>query len=79
VHQKGKTVFVFPAVPEKWTEISFRNIRLPGAFLISAEKRNGKVTSIEVKSLKGGNMKICIPGVPEPVEMELKAGETRRL
>ena len=58
VHEKQGVVHVFPAVPDEWLDISFKNIRLPGAFLISAERKNGRLISLSIKSLKGGTMKL---------------------
>ena len=33
---------VFPAVPDKWKDVCFKNFRTQGAFLVSAERKNGK-------------------------------------
>ena len=60
VHQKGDTVYLFRGVPDKWQDLSFKNIRLPGAFTISASKKNGKLDSLMVKSIKGGIFKIVL-------------------
>lgn len=46
------TVHLFPAYP--WAEGSFNNLRAMGAFLISAEKKNGKVISVKIHSEQGG-------------------------
>ena len=45
---------VFPAVPESWKEISFTSLRTQGAFLVSAQKKDGKVVRVEIVSEKGG-------------------------
>ena len=58
VHQKGDTVYLFKGVPDSWKNVSFRNIRLPGGFSISASRKDGKLESIKVKSLKGGFLRI---------------------
>ena len=72
VHEKQGVVHVFPAVPDKWRDISFKNIRLPGAFLISAERKNGKILFVSVKSLKGGSLKIICDSrkTPELINFE---------
>ena len=49
---------VFPAVPEDWKDISFKNLRTSGAFLISAIRKNGKNTEVSIYSEKGGQIKI---------------------
>lgn len=54
VHHKGNTVYLFRGVPDKWADVSFENVHLPGAFLISADRKRGKIEMVRVKSLKGG-------------------------
>lgn len=51
-------VRVFPAVPEDWKEISFKDFRTDGAFLISGTRVDGKNTIVTIESEKGG--RICI-------------------
>lgn len=50
---------VFPAVPDSWQDVSFRNLRAQGTFLVSAEKRDGRVVSVEIRSEKGGELQLC--------------------
>lgn len=45
---------VFPAVPTSWNNASFIDFRCEGAFLVSASRENGKTTTIQIKSEKGG-------------------------
>jgi len=52
---------IFPAIPEKWKDVEFNNLRTEGAFLISAKKKNGTVSEIEIFSEKGGIIQIMIP------------------
>lgn len=54
----GDTVRVFPAVPERWKNVRFTDFSAEGAFLVSAERRDGKNRWVEVKSLKGGELKL---------------------
>jgi len=44
----------FPAMPSSWKDVSFEQLRTEGAFLISAERKNGRVKHIEIISEKGG-------------------------
>jgi hypothetical protein len=46
-------ILVFPAVPDKWQDASFHNFRAAGAFLISAQRQNGRNQWVRIKSLKG--------------------------
>ena len=52
---------VFPASPDRWQNISFSTLRTEGAFLVSAQKENGVITKIKIKSEAGGNLKIRLP------------------
>jgi alpha-L-fucosidase 2 len=52
---------VFPAIPDSWRNVSFSNLRGEGAFLISAEKKNGATRSVSVKAEKASLLKIKLP------------------
>jgi alpha-L-fucosidase 2 len=56
-----KIVRIFPAIPDDWKDISFTKLRSEGAFLISAVMGKKEVTSVEVYSEKGGEIKIQNP------------------
>ena len=45
---------IFPAIPSDWKDLSFSTLRAAGAFLVSAEQKNGKVIRVEIISEKGG-------------------------
>jgi alpha-L-fucosidase 2 len=49
---------VFPAIPGSWHDASFHQFRAEGAFVISANKENGKVKTITIVSEKGGELKL---------------------
>jgi alpha-L-fucosidase 2 len=67
---------IFPAVPANWKDISFTTLRAEGAFLVSAEKKGGIVTKIEVFSVKGGDCKIVSPFTGKNINLSMKPGET---
>ena len=52
---------LFPAIPSNWKDVSFKTMRAEGAFLVSAEKKNGKVEMLSILSEKGGSLKIKSP------------------
>ncbi len=54
-------IHIFPAVPENWAEVSFRNLRAEGAFLISAARSEGAVSMVSMFAEKGGVMIIRNP------------------
>lgn len=49
----GGKIRVFPSIPSKWKESIFYNLRAEGAFLVSANLRDGKLQWVEVYSEKG--------------------------
>jgi alpha-L-fucosidase 2 len=52
---------VMPAVPASWKNISFKQLRAEGAFLIDASKKDGKIATIKIKSEKEGTTSIKLP------------------
>ena len=58
----GDTIRVFPAIPKAWTDLSFRDLRTEGAFLVTAKRKAGKTIYVRVESLAGEPCKI-LPGV----------------
>jgi len=44
---------VFPAIPESWKDVRFDNLRAEGAFLVSAEKKDGIVQRVKIFSEAG--------------------------
>jgi len=54
-------IHIFPAIPADWKDLSFSTLRAAGAFLVSAEQKNGKVTWVEIVSEKGGVCKLKNP------------------
>lgn len=52
---------IFPALPSQWLDVSFKNFRTDGAFLVSAVKENGVIVSFTIESLCGGNVYVKLP------------------
>lgn len=67
---------VFPAIPTHWKDVSFRKLRATGAFLVSAEMRDGEVSRIEVYSERGGLLRLFSPKDGEIITKQMKPGET---
>jgi alpha-L-fucosidase 2 len=44
---------VFPAIPDTWKDARFHRLRAMGAFVVSAEKRDGAVRYVEIQSETG--------------------------
>jgi len=51
-------IHLFPAIPADWKDVSFSTLRTVGAFLVSAEQKDGKVEKIEIISEMGGVCKL---------------------
>ena len=54
----GDRIRVFHGCPSTWKDVSFRNMRAAGAFLVAADRRNGRTTRIEIFSEKGNTCRI---------------------
>ncbi len=67
-HSLAATIRVFPAVPESWADAVFHNLRTPGAFLVSAVRREGHTQWVRVQSLAGEVCRIR-PNLPGPVRV----------
>ncbi len=78
VHQRGDTVHLFRGIPDAWGDVSFKNVALPGAFRISAERKDGSLVNVTIKSLKGGTLKLG-RGDESPMVFEFEAGEEKML
>jgi len=44
----GGRIRIFPAVPEKWSNVSFENLRAEGGFIVSAERKGGKTVKVTI-------------------------------
>jgi hypothetical protein len=65
------TIRVFPAVPKKWSDAIFHDLRTPGAFLVSAARKDGLTQWVRIKSLAGEHCRIK-PNLPGPVRISGK-------
>ncbi len=55
------TIRVFPAIPTSWKDVSFTTLRAEGAFLVSAEQKDGEVQRSRVIAEKGGSLRLEDP------------------
>ncbi|GAB4488525.1 MAG: hypothetical protein OHK0019_05020 [Saprospiraceae bacterium] len=74
LQSQNGTIRVFPAVPDDWKDVSFKNLRSEGALLVSAEMQGGKARQVEIFSEKGGELTIQLP----PGEWVLKQGDGQK-
>jgi alpha-L-fucosidase 2 len=52
---------LFPALPATWNDVAFRTLRAEGAFLVSAERQNGRTARAEVSAEAGGLLQLRDP------------------
>ena len=55
------TVRLFPAIPADWKDVSFSKLRTYGAYLVSAEMKNGAVTAVTVTADQEGVIHLANP------------------
>ena len=71
-------VRVFPAIPADWSDVSFSNLRAMGAFLVSAEKKDGKVIKLRIYPEQGGTLRIASPFGSDEATVTGNAGSVTR-
>jgi hypothetical protein len=49
----GDSIRIFPAIPAKWPDVAFADLRTEGAFLVSALRKDGRTGFVAVRSLAG--------------------------
>lgn len=54
---------IIPALPVSWESVSFFNFRTPGAFLVSAEVKQGLLKNLEIKAERGGTLRLQLPHI----------------
>jgi alpha-L-fucosidase 2 len=67
---------IFPAIPKSWANVSFHQLRAQGAFLVSAEQKDGKVVRLSIFSERGKTLRLVSPFDGKLITRPTKAGET---
>lgn len=52
---------LLPALPVTWENLSFRNFRAEGAFLVSAEVKGGLLHKVRILAEQGGQLQLRLP------------------
>jgi alpha-L-fucosidase 2 len=52
---------IFPALPAEWKDCRFEKLRAQGAFLVSAQQKDGALQSVTITSEKGTTLKLMNP------------------
>lgn len=70
---------VFPAIPSSWKDVSFKDLRTFGAFLVSATMKDGEVINMSVFAEKGGLFRYYSPVDGSLQEVKMKVGEQKTI
>jgi hypothetical protein len=46
-------ILIFPAIPDYWQNVEFKNLRAEGGFQVSAAYKDGELNYVKIKSLYG--------------------------
>ena len=57
----GGAIRVFPAVAQRWTDVSFENLHAEGGFRVSAQRKDGTIRSVRIQADKGGLLRLRDP------------------
>ncbi len=57
----GGVIRVFPAVSNRWSDVSFVDLRAEGAFRVSAERRNGRTERVSITAGHEGALRLRDP------------------
>lgn len=76
----GGKIRLFPAIPERWHEAYFADLRTEGAFLVTSQLRDDEVVFVEIVSEQGSDCRLVSPW-PEQITIlvDLADGSTTAL
>lgn len=61
-HTHAGLTRIFAGVPAEWRHVSFKNIRLPGPFLVSAVRKDGAAEQVKIFAPQGGAIRVAVAG-----------------
>lgn len=61
------TLRLFPAIPAHWSDVSFRQLRAEGAFVVSAVQREKRLEKVSIFSEQGGILRLALPSNEVPL------------
>lgn len=67
----GDRLRIFPAVSEKWRDVSFRDLRGQGGFKVSAERRDGKTILVQITATVDQPLRLKNPFVNDAFDSNL--------
>ena len=76
-HERNGIVRLFAGAPAEWKEVSFENILTDGGFLVSATRKDGRITRLEVKAMCEGTFRYTLTGrASDAVSVKMSAGSS---
>ncbi len=72
------SISLFPAIPEKWKNVSFKNLRARGNFTVSARRENGNIKYCSILSLSGGKIGVRGAGIRSAIVIDKITGKRVR-
>ncbi len=72
----GGVIRIFPALPSRWRNVSFANLRTEGAFLVSASVQNGHIGTVSITSEKGKTCTVKNPWAGKTLYIKDANGDT---
>ena len=66
---------IFPAIPDSWAKVGFRNLRTEGAFIISAERAGGLTAKVKIEAEKSGSLSLANPFAGRPFTISGKPAD----
>jgi alpha-L-fucosidase 2 len=76
----GGRIRIFPAVPAEWEDVSFRDLRAEGGFIVSAQRRGAVTENVIISSTVDGPLRLVDPfseDFESDVEVEVDGDEIR--
>ena len=67
----GGRVRIFPALPSAWRDMSFRDLRAEGGFVVSAEQRDGRLRRIAIRATVAQQLRLADPFSGRPYDHNL--------
>ena len=71
----GGQIRIFPAVPEKWADVSFHHLRAEGGFTVDAERRINKTTKVVISATTDQLLRLKNPFGLEEYDSDLKLNQ----
>jgi len=72
-------IVLFPAIPASWKDVAFSTLRAQGAFLVSASRKGGAVSRVEIVAEQGGRCRLLSPFSAKQLTFDMKKGERKIL